>query len=69
MEKGWRRKFDDVKDRIMDGYRRGVCSKDGVTIKTAQGRPVAKPRTMRRPRSLDSTDTFLAAYRRGEISI
>jgi hypothetical protein len=46
MEKVWRKRIDSVKDKITSGYRRGVCDSDGVTIKTAAGRPIAKPRTM-----------------------
>ena len=45
MEKGWRRKLDEVKDKIMDGYRRGVCNKNGDSIKH-NGMPVAKPRVL-----------------------
>lgn len=45
MEKGWRKKFDEAKDRIMDGYRRGVCDKDGKSLKRG-GVYIAKPRIM-----------------------
>jgi hypothetical protein len=36
---------EQVHEKIMDGYRRGVCSKNGETIKV-NGRPVAKPRVL-----------------------
>ena len=35
-----------IKRMIMDGNRRGVCDTSGRTVKTADGRPVAKPRSL-----------------------
>jgi hypothetical protein len=40
-----RQQQEEVNEKIMDGYRRGVCSKNGETIKV-NGRPVAKPRIL-----------------------
>ena len=67
MEKGWRKKFDEVHDKIMDGYRRGVCNKNGESVKV-NGRPVAKPRLLKSIKNFDPTDTFLERYRKGLIS-
>jgi len=66
--KGWRKKIEAVHSRIMDGYRRGVCNKNGESVKV-NGVYVGKPRTMKRPRSYDATDTFLEQYRKGLINI
>jgi hypothetical protein len=60
--KGWRKKLEVVHEKIMDGYRRGVCDSYGRTVKTAGGRPIARPRLIRKPRSLDPADTFLERY-------
>ena len=46
MEKGWRKKFDEVKDKIMDGHRRGVCNTDGYSVKR-NGVYIPKPRVYR----------------------
>jgi len=35
-----------IKQKIMAGYRRGVCDSEGRTVKMPDGRPVAKPRSI-----------------------
>lgn len=37
---------DKIKDMIVDAHRNGTCDRDGKTIKTASGRPIAKPRSL-----------------------
>ena len=66
MEKGWKKKFNDIHTKIMDGYRRGVCNKNGESVKV-NGRYIGKPRHIRGVQSLDSTDYFLEQYRKGLI--
>ena len=66
MEKGWRHKFDDIHTKIMDGYRRGVCNKNGESVKV-NGRKIGKPRHIRTVQSFDSRDYFLEQYRKGLI--
>ncbi len=52
MEKGWRKRFNGIKNSIMSGYRRGVCDLDGRTVKTESGRPIARPKAMGYSRTL-----------------
>ena len=66
MEKGWRNKFDDIHSKIMDGYRRGVCNKNGESVKV-NGRMIGKPSMLSVPKNLDSRDYFLEQYRKGLI--
>ncbi len=37
-----------IKDAIVDGYRRGVCNKEGESVKNQYGMPVPKPRVLPR---------------------
>ena len=43
MEKGWRKRHDAVKDKIMETHRRGVCNKNGESVRS-NGDYIAKPR-------------------------
>jgi len=31
--RGWQKKHDAIESAIMDGYRRGVCNKDGNSVR------------------------------------
>ena len=45
MEKGWRKRHDAIKDKIMETHRAGVCNKDGESVRS-NGVYIAKPRYM-----------------------
>jgi len=45
--KAQRRAQEEIHDKIMDGYRRGVCDAYGRTVKAGDGRPIARPRFAR----------------------
>ena len=66
--KNWQKKHDAIESAIMDGYRRGVCNKNGESVKV-NGVYIGKPRNIKPIRNFDPTDTFLQAYRRGEINV
>ncbi len=40
------RQEEAIKSMIVDGHRRGVCDSEGHSVKTKDGRTVAKPRNL-----------------------
>lgn len=44
--KKMRKQMDEIHGKIMDGYRRGVCDKEGYSEKNEHGAMAARPRNM-----------------------
>jgi hypothetical protein len=51
MEKEAEKQEQAIKSMIVDGYRRGVCDKEGHSVRGRDGRLTAKPRYLG-PKSL-----------------